>query len=398
MKKIILLGATGSIGTQTLEIIEENKDLYELISVSIGHNVTGLMEILARFATIKEVALLDEASIPSLQAKYPQLRFYAQEAGILKLLDNETADVVLNAIIGFAGLASSIKAIEHDKVLALANKETMVVAGDIIRELLSQHPQAKILPVDSEHCALFQCLDKANPKELSKLIITASGGAFRDKTLSELSAVTIDDALRHPNWSMGAGITVDSATMLNKGLEVIEAHHLFAVGYDDIEVVLHYESIVHSMVEFKDSSIMAQLSLPNMKQPINYCLGYPERIAYNEAKIDFTKRLNLTFRPIDLERFEGLALALQAGRLAHSYPCVLNASKEEATNAFLAGKIKFLDITKLVKQALAHNVKVENPDLQDLYQIDQKTRAYVLSIIDEPERYRGGAVKEKGEI
>ncbi|MDR1781865.1 MAG: 1-deoxy-D-xylulose-5-phosphate reductoisomerase [Bacilli bacterium] len=381
MKKVILLGASGSIGRQTIEIIKENKDLYELVCISVGYNISKLIEILDVFSSIKEVALLDEKSKDILEKKYPNISFHYHEEGILKLLDYHDYDIVLNAIVGFAGLKSSIKAIEKDKILALANKETMVVAGEYINKLLLEHPKSKILPVDSEHCAIYQCLDKTNKDELNKLIITASGGAFRDKTLAELSNVSIDDALNHPNWSMGASITVDSATMLNKGLEVIEAHHLFNVPYESIDVVLHYESIVHSMVEFKDSSILAQLSLPNMKQPINYCLGYPNRIKYTQSSIDFSKMLNLTFKPIDLVRFEGLALAINAGKKGHTYPCVLNASKEVATNAFLNNKIKFLDITKLVKIALEKHQVITNPTLDDLFKTDQKTRVFIEELI-----------------
>jgi 1-deoxy-D-xylulose-5-phosphate reductoisomerase len=377
MKKIMLLGASGSIGTQTLAIIKENSNLYNLNKISIGYNTARLYEILKEFPSIKEVALLDESKINELRQAYPMIVFHAQQQGILNLFNDNDYDIVLNAIVGFAGLLPSIESIKRAKVLALANKETMVVAGELIKSLLKEHPQAQIIPVDSEHCALFQCLDKQDAKPLRRLIITASGGAFRDKSLNELEKVTISDALNHPNWNMGNTITIDSATMLNKGLEVIEAHYLFNVDYDNIDVVIHYESIVHSMIEYIDSSIIAQLSNPNMKQPINYALGYPHRVMFTESQIDFSKVLNLTFKPIDLERFEGLALAIEAGKKGDSYPCVLNASKEVATNAFLKGDISFLDITKYVKQALLNHQVVNKPSLDELFIIDAQVRDYI---------------------
>lgn len=381
MKDIVILGASGSIGQQALEVIKENQNKFQVTKISIGYNIEALVNILSNFITIKEVALLAEDYLEELESKYPDIKFYVKQEGIMTLLENKDYDIALNAIVGFAGLLPSLKIIEQDKVLALANKETMVVGGSLVKEILQEHPLAQILPVDSEHCALFQCLTNGKKSEVKRLIISASGGSFRDKTLAELKGVSVQEALNHPNWNMGASITIDSATMLNKGLEVIEAHYLFDIAYDDINVVIHRESIVHSMVEFKDSTTMALLSKPNMKQPIIYAFGYPERLDFVESSLDLTSKLNLTFEPIDYVRFKGLALAFEAGRIGQTLPCVLNASKEVATKAFLENKIEFLDIIELVEQALIHHKVIEQPTLADLIKVDQATRAYVNRLI-----------------
>ncbi|MDF9867458.1 1-deoxy-D-xylulose-5-phosphate reductoisomerase [Bacilli bacterium PM5-3] len=381
MKKIVILGASGSIGRQALDVIRENTE-YEVSKISIGYNVKLLIEILDEFSTIKEVALLDSTFVSELQVAYPEINFYVGQKGILQLLDNIDYDIVLNAIVGFAGLLPSIKVIKSNKTLALANKETMVVGGKHISDLLAQNPQAKIIPVDSEHCAIFQCLQNNDKKSVKRLIISASGGSFRDKTLDELQNVSVADALNHPNWDMGASITIDSATMLNKGLEVIEAHWLFDIDYDDIEVVIHRESIVHSMVEYNDSSTIAQLSKPNMKQPIAYAFAYPNRANFSTGSLDLTKAFSLSFEPIDLKRFKGLKLSYQAGRLGHSYPCVLNAAKEVATKAFLEEKISFLSIVDYVEQALQVHKLIENPSIEDLIKIDNATRVYITNEIN----------------
>lgn len=382
MKKVIILGATGSIGKQALDIIENNLEEFELVKISIGHNVEELLKIIERFPTIKEVALLEGEFLDDLTYGYSDIKFNVGEEGILQLLDNDDYDIVLNGIVGFAGLLPSIKTIEQNKTLALANKETLVVAGDIVNEKLKEHPQAKIVPVDSEHCAIFQCLENNNHQDVKRIILSASGGSFKDKTLEELKDVTIEEALNHPNWNMGASITIDSATMLNKALEIIEAHYLFNVSYDQIEVVIQPQSIVHSMVEYKDSSMLAQLSYPDMRQPILYGLSYPKRLSFNDNALDFTKLLTLTFEPVDLERFEVINIAYRVGRIGHSYPCVLNASKEAATQAFLNGEIAFLTITELVKNAIKSHKIIENPSIEQLIKIDELTKKYVQSLIE----------------
>lgn len=383
MKNIVVLGASGSIGLQALDVIRNNQDRFSLTKISIGYNIEALFKILEEFTSIKEVALLEKKCLKELQDLYPEIKFYLDNIGILKLLDNNDYDIVLNAIVGFDGLLPSLKTLESDKVLALANKETMVVGGEIVKQMLVKHPQAQIIPVDSEHCAIFQCITNGKKAEVKKIIISASGGSFRDKTLAELKGVSVQEALNHPNWNMGDAITIDSATMLNKGLEVIEAHYLFDIAYDNIEVVIHRESIVHSLVEFKDSSIIAQLSMPNMKQPIIYALGYPNRLDFSESSLNFNEMINLSFQSVDYERFKGLALAFKAGRLGHSYPCVLNASKEVATQAFLNNEIEFLAIVELVQKALESHKLVNNPSIVDLINVDKATRLYVKSIMKE---------------
>lgn len=382
MKKVVVLGASGSIGKQAIEIIKRSPDEFELVKVSVGNNIENLLEILESFSSIKEVAILNKDFIEDLEYGFNEINFYHSSKGIIELLANDDYDIVLNAIVGFAGLLPSIKTIENNKVLALANKETMVVAGDIINDLLKQHPLAKIIPVDSEHCAIFQCLENNNHRDVKKLIISASGGSLKDKTLHELEQVSIEEALNHPNWDMGASITIDSATMLNKALEIIEAHHLFNVSYDQINVVIHPQSIVHSMVEYKDSSILAQMSKPDMRAPILYALSYPNRLEFKDSSLDFSQVLNLNFEPVDLNRFEAIDLAFKVGRLGNSFPCVLNASKEVATSAFLKSEIGFLDIIYLVKAALKNHRMIENPTLNQLIKIDELTRVYVRTLIE----------------
>ncbi|MEG0569249.1 MAG: 1-deoxy-D-xylulose-5-phosphate reductoisomerase [Erysipelotrichales bacterium] len=380
MKRVIVLGASGSIGQQTLNVVRDNNG-YIIEKISVGYNIKKLIEILEEFSTIKEVALLDEKYLNQLESHYPHISFYIGAKGILHLLDNDNYDIVLNSIIGFAGVLPSLKTIQNNKVLALANKETMVVAGPIVKKMLKEHPQSQIIPVDSEHCAIFQCMQNGRKDDVNRIIITASGGSFRDKSLEELKNVSVQEALNHPNWDMGAMITIDSATMLNKGLEVIEAHYLFGVDYEKIEVVIHKESIVHSMVEYNDSSTIAQLSLPNMEQPIAYALAYPNKAEFFKSSIDFNSALQLNFEPVDYTRFKGLAISYQAGKLGHSYPCVLNAAKEVATRAFLNGEINFLSIVDYVEKALLAHKKVEDPSLKDLVVVDNATRKYTQSLI-----------------
>ena len=381
MKKLVVLGASGSIGSQALELIKEHKDDFILEKISIGRNINKLRQILTEFPSIKEVALLDSPELPNLKTDYPNISFYIDNQGILTLLEDSNYDIVLNAIVGFAGLEASIKTIQLNKVLALANKETMVVAGSYINQLLLEHPKASIIPVDSEHSAIFQCMKNGHKNEVDKILLTASGGSFRDKSLEELKEVTLEQALNHPNWSMGASITIDSATMLNKGLEVIEAHYLFNVAYDDITVLIHRQSIIHSMVSFKDSSIIGLLSNPNMKQPISYAFNYPDRKDFKDSQIDFNQLITLTLEPVDYTRFKGLKLSFDAGRKGGYYPCVLNASKEVATNAFLNNEIQFLDIVELVEQALNNHQDKEGFCLETLKQVDQDTRNYVTHLI-----------------
>lgn len=382
MKKIIILGATGSIGQQALNVIRTYPDRYQVSKISIGYNIEKLKDILNEFTTIKEVALLDESNLSELKKEYPLIKFHLHDKGILDLLDNDY-DIALNAVVGFAGLMPSIKVIEQSKSLALANKETMVVAGDIINNLLKKYPMAKIIPVDSEHCAIFQCFE--NRAEVKRLIITASGGSLRDYPLEAIKDVSVEQVLNHPNWNMGASITVDSATMFNKGLEVIEAHYLFNIDYENIDVVIHRESLVHSMVEYVDKSIIAQISYPNMEQPIEFAFNYPQRLASKLNALDFTNVITMNFEPVDYQRFPALKLAYEAGKKGQGYPCVLNASKEEATKAFLDKKIKFLDIINIVEKVLKEYHPQDISNVQQLIEIDKNTRGKVRELI-----FKGG--------
>lgn len=384
MKKIVILGASGSIGQQAVEVIRYNQDKYELVKVSVGYNVDTLKSLLREFPSITEAALMASGVLKELVDEFPKVNFYQGKNACVSLLNHDEYDLVLNAIVGFAGLKPSIKAIEMNKTLALANKETLVVAGRIIAELLTKHPKAKIIPVDSEHSAIFQAFDDKQYRQVQRLIITASGGSLRDKSRRDLETITIKEVLQHPTWDMGTSITIDSATMLNKGLEVIEARWLFDIDYEYIEVVMHKESMVHSMVEYTDNSIIAQISNPDMKQPIAYAFSYPNRsINYVTKPVNFARAFSLNFAPMDHNRYPGLKLAYKVGRLGGSYPCVLNAAKEVATQAFMDKKIKFMDIVEVVTDMVEAHKKVEDPDVDQLVSIDELTREYTSILIEE---------------
>lgn len=384
MKKIVILGASGSIGQQAVEVIRYNQDKYELVKVSVGYNVDTLKSLLREFPSITEAALMASGVLKELVDEFPKVNFYQGKNACVSLLNHDEYDLVLNAIIGFAGLKPSIKTIEMNKTLALANKETLVVAGRIVAELITKHPKAKIIPVDSEHSAIFQAFDDKQYRQVQRLIITASGGSLRDKSRRDLETITIKEVLQHPTWDMGPSITIDSATMLNKGLEVIEARWLFDIDYEYIEVVMHKESMVHSMVEYTDNSIIAQISNPDMKQPIAYAFSYPNRsINYVTKPVNFARAFSLNFAPMDHNRYPGLKLAYKVGRLGGSYPCVLNASKEVATQAFMDKKIKFMDIVEVVTDMVEAHKKVEDPDVDQLVSIDELTREYTSILIEE---------------
>lgn len=376
MKKIAVLGVTGSIGTQTVDVVYHHQESFEIIAMSAGKNISLLEEIMDKLP-VKHICVLEEKDMAFLQNKYPDRHFYFGQEGLVKIATLADVDVVLNAIVGFAGLVPTIEAIKSHKDIALANKETLVVAGHIIIPLVKEYNVA-LLPVDSEHSAIFQSLHGEYHGEISKILITASGGSFRDKTLDELQDVTVEQALKHPNWSMGAKITIDSATLFNKGLEVMEARWLFDVDYDDIEVVIHPESVIHSMVEFKDTAVIGQLGTPDMRLPIQYALTYPHRIElFGGKRLSLGDIGTLHFVKPDFKRFHALELAYEAGRTGGSMPCVLNAANEQANAYFREGKIKFLDIITLVEEAMRRHQVVENPTLEQLLAIDQETRNYV---------------------
>ena len=376
MKGISLLGATGSIGTQTIDIIRSNRDQFELVAIAVGKNLELTREIINEFHP-KLVSVQNQADAAILQREFAGIsKILSGDEGLIDVAVHPDANLFVNAILGSVGLVPTLNAIEAGKTIALANKETLVTAGHIVMTR-ARDRKIPVLPVDSEHSAIFQCLQGERQKNVERLIITASGGSFRDKTREELLDVTIEDALHHPNWSMGAKITIDSATMMNKGLEVIEAHWLFDQPYDKIDVLLHRESTVHSMVEFHDGSIIAQLGSPDMRIPIQYALTYPERTPTNAARLDLTELGTLHFQKMDFNRYRCLRFAYEAGRRGGTLPVVLNAANEVCVQAFLNGKIKFLEIEDVIEWALENHVPTANPDLDTILSVDQETREIV---------------------
>ena len=380
MKYISLLGATGSIGKQTVDIILKNKEEFSLVAMSVGKNIQFARKIINELSP-ELVSTMEKQDAELLRSEFPNITFTYGENGITEVAVYHKAEIVVNGVMGSVGLQPTLNAIEAKKTIAIANKETLVTAGHLVMEAAKRQGVA-ILPVDSEHSAIYQALQGEQEKNIERIILTASGGSFRNRTREELVHVTVEEALNHPNWSMGAKITIDSASMMNKGLEVIEAHWLFDLPYEKIDVLLHQESIIHSMVEFHDSSIIAQLGSPDMRVPIQYALTYPDRFPLPSAK-----RLNLAdvgtlhFQKMDLERFRCLKFAYEAGRAGGSYPTVLNAANEAAVGAFLKGAITFLQIEDFVEKALNQHQMVVNPSLPEIEEIDRKTRNFVQSLI-----------------
>ncbi|KAF0995634.1 1-deoxy-D-xylulose-5-phosphate reductoisomerase [Geobacillus sp. TFV-3] len=381
MKYISILGASGSIGTQTLDVIRAHPDEFRLAAASVGKNIEAARRLIAEFSP-SLVAVADRDAYEVLYREYRgQTTIVYGEEGLIEAAVCPQADVVVTAVVGSVGLVPTLKAIEAGKAIALANKETLVVAGHLVMAAAKRRG-VPLLPVDSEHSAIFQCLQGEKLEHVEKLILTASGGSFRDKTRRELAHVTVEEALRHPNWSMGAKITIDSATMMNKGFEVIEAHWLFGLPYERIEVVLHRESIIHSLVQFRDTSVLAQLGAPDMRVPIQYALAYPKRLPLPSAKpLDFISLGALHFAPVDFDRYRCLRLAYEAGKRGGSLPTVLNAANEEAVAAFLAGRIPFLAIEEWIERALERHRPVSDPQLEDIREIDADARAYVRSLL-----------------
>ncbi|BAQ10551.1 1-deoxy-d-xylulose 5-phosphate reductoisomerase [Bacillus sp. OxB-1] len=378
-KKISLLGATGSIGTQTLDIIASNQEQFELVSFSAGMNIDKVREIAKAYGP-ELVSVQRKEDADKLAAEFPAIRFVSGEEGLNEIATSE-ADVLVNSVIGSVGLRPTLKAIEAGIPIAIANKETLVAAGDIVISEAQKH-NVSLLPVDSEHSALFQSLNGENPKRIARLILTASGGSFRNLTRDQLADVTVEQALAHPNWSMGNKLTIDSATMMNKGLEVIEAHHLFNMPYDRIDCLLHKESIIHSMIEFEDTSIMAQLGSPDMRVPIQYALTYPDRIPMQNAKPLRLEDIGLLhFEKMDFDRFKALSLAYAAGREGGTMPTVMNAANEIAVSLFMERRIPFLQIEELIERAMDAHQSVRTPDLETILEIDSITRKNVYAMV-----------------
>jgi 1-deoxy-D-xylulose-5-phosphate reductoisomerase len=381
-KRIAILGSTGSIGTQSLEVIARNPDHFEVEVLTANNNTSLLIEQARQF--IPNVVVIGN------EEKYQQVKealldlpvkVYAGNKALEQVVQMESIDMVLTAMVGYSGLLPTIKAIEAGKHIAIANKETLVVAGDIITKLARQK-NVGILPVDSEHSAIFQCLTGEYMNPIEKIMLTCSGGPFRGKTREELRHIKPADALAHPNWDMGAKITIDSATLMNKGFEMIEAHWLFGLSPDDIEVVVHPQSIIHSLVQFRDGSIKAQLGLPDMRLPIQYALSYPERFANDFPRFSFLDYPKLTFEQPDLKNFRNLALAFEAIRIGGNMPCVLNAANEVVICAFLMQKIGFIEMSEIIETVMEKADYLAQPSLEDYISTNATTRDATQLLID----------------
>lgn len=375
-KTIAILGSTGSIGTQTLEVVRENKDL-KVAALSAGSNIE-LLEAQIREFHPELAAVWEKEKAEELAVKVADLdvRIVSGMEGLLELARLPKAEILVTAIVGMIGIRPTIAAIEAGKDIALANKETLVTAGHLIMPLAKKRG-VQILPVDSEHSAIFQVLHGEQKREIHKLLITASGGPFRGKKREELEQVQVEDALKHPNWAMGQKITIDSATLVNKGLEVMEAKWLFDLDLDQIQVVVQPKSIIHSMVEFVDGAVLAQMGTPDMKLPIQYALYYPERRYLPGERLDFGKLKEITFEEPDMDTFLGLPLAMKASRIGGSMPTVFNAANERAVAKFLKRKIGFLDIYRIIEEAMEHHAFVENPALEQILEAEAKTYEWI---------------------
>jgi 1-deoxy-D-xylulose-5-phosphate reductoisomerase len=381
-KKIAILGSTGSIGTQALDVIREQKDLLQVEVLTAHSNADLLIKQALEFKP-NHVVIVDEGQYAKVKDALSKedIKVFTGSKSIQDLMEITSADTVLTAMVGYSGLLPTIKAIENKKRIALANKETLVVAGALITELCNQH-QVEIIPVDSEHSAIFQCLVGEDLTAIEHIILTASGGPFRGRKRNELSAVTKAQALKHPNWSMGAKITIDSATLMNKGLEVIEAKWLFGLQPEQIKTVVHPQSIIHSMVQFKDSSMKAQMGLPDMKLPIHYAFFYPERKSTSLPRMSFEQINQLTFEQPDIETFRNLALAYEALNKGGNMACILNAANEVAVEAFLHDKIGFLEIAELNEKCMQQVTFIPNPTLSDYIETDKETRSKAIELVN----------------
>lgn len=376
MKKIAILGSTGSIGTQTLEVVRENGDI-EVLALAAGSNIT-LLEAQIREFGPKLAAVWSEEKARELKSRIRDLdvRVVSGMDGLLEVAAMPEAEILVTAIVGMIGIRPTIEAIKAGKDIALANKETLVTAGHIIMPLAKERG-VSILPVDSEHSAIFQSLQGGQQKALHKILLTASGGPFRGKTRAELEEIQVEDALKHPNWEMGKKITIDSSTMVNKGLEVIEAKWLFGVRVDQVEVVVQPQSIIHSMVEYADGAIIAELGTPDMKLPIQYALYYPERRYLPGKRLDFSQLSQITFEKPDMETFYGLKLAFEAGRKGGSLPTVLNAANEAAVAMFLERKIQYLQIPEMIRCCMERHQNIADPTVEQILETEQETYAYI---------------------
>jgi len=380
-KRIAVIGCTGSVGTQALEVIKENPSLFEA-EVLVAHSSAELLIKQALEFNPNAVVIADESKYLQVkEALQPHdIKVYAGDKAVEQIVEMDTIDMVLASIVGYAGLASTINAIKHKKQIALANKETLVVAGELVTKLAAENA-VNIYPVDSEHSAIFQCLAGEWDNKIEKIYLTASGGPFSGKDKTFLASVKKEQALKHPNWVMGAKITIDSASLMNKGLEVIEAKWLFNLKPEQIDVIVHPQSIVHSLVQFEDGSMKAQMGLPDMKLPIQYAMGYPQRIKNNFPRFNFLNYPNLSFEKADIDTFANLALAYGAMNKGGNMPCVLNAANEIAVKAFLEDKIGFLQMSDLISKCLDKISFIKNPDYEQLVATDEETRCLAVTLI-----------------
>ena len=373
-KKIVILGSTGSIGTQTIDVIASNPDKFELFGITAHSNSELLINQARKYKPNFVIVTKDECyPIVKEALSNEDIKVFAGIDSVCDLVSMPSVDIVVTAMVGYAGLKPTISAVKAGKTIALANKETLVVAGELIKDLALKH-HSPILPVDSEHSAIFQCLAGEITNPIEKIILTASGGPFRNHSLDELKYVTKADALKHPNWEMGAKITIDSASMMNKGFEVIEAKWLFDLNIDQIDVLVHPQSIIHSMVQFKDGSVKAQLGLPDMRLPIAYALSYPNRLDNNYERLDFLKYNQLNFEKPDIERFRNLGFAFEAMKQAGNMPCILNAANEIAVYGFLNDTISFLGMSDLIEWAMSNTDFIANPSYEDYVATDSLVR------------------------
>ena len=373
-RQLAILGSTGSIGTQALEVVSEHSDLFEVYALTANNQVDLLINQARKYMP-EVVVIANERKYPELKEALEDLpiKVWAGADAIAQMVQSEPIDMVLTAMVGYSGLRPTISAIKAGKAIALANKETMVVAGELIMKLAAEH-KVPILPVDSEHSAIFQCLTGAYDNPIEKILLTASGGPFRRKTLEELATVTKAQALRHPNWTMGAKITIDSASMMNKGFEMIEAKWLFDVTPDQVQVVVHPQSVIHSMVQFEDGAVIAQLGIPDMKLPIAYAFSFPTRMRSMAPRLDFNQYSTLTFEEPDMERFRNLAFAFEAARQGGNMPCILNAANEVVVAAFLQDRIGFLQMSDVIERTMRKASFIVNPSYEDYVATDTEAR------------------------
>ena len=373
-RQLAILGSTGSIGTQALEVVSEHSDLFEVYALTANNQVDLLINQARKYMP-EVVVIANERKYPELKEALEDLpiKVWAGADAIAQMVQSEPIDMVLTAMVGYSGLRPTISAIKAGKAIALANKETLVVAGELIMKLAAEH-KVPILPVDSEHSAIFQCLTGAYDNPIEKILLTASGGPFRRKTLEELATVTKAQALRHPNWTMGAKITIDSASMMNNGFEMIEAKCLFDVTTDQVQVVVHPQSVIHSMVQFEDGAVIAQLGIPDMKLPIAYAFSFPTRMRSMAPRLDFNQYSTLTFEEPDMERFRNLAFAFEAARQGGNMPCILNAANEVVVAAFLQDRIGFLQMSDVIERTMRKASFIVNPSYEDYVATDTEAR------------------------